>query len=133
MTDGRICQWGFFIFLKIILNDISLKTMYNNPITPNTRPQGGHMNLYLDESGAISPHFTDSFFVIALLCVHDKSTLERAYKRFVSSNYTRLCALDAQKPISKNGKPRKSGSGMFVNGKFKEQIGRASCRERVSA
>ena len=81
------------------------------------------MNLYLDESGAISPHFTDSFFVIALLCVHDKSTLERAYKRFVSSNYTRLCALDAQKPISKNGKPRKSGSGMFVNGKFKELKG----------
>ena len=78
------------------------------------------MNIYIDESGAISPHFANNnFFVIALIHVYNKSALERAYKRFVSSNYARLLELDSKK----NAKPCKSGSKMFINGKFKELKG----------
>lgn len=76
------------------------------------------MNIYIDESGSINNHAPNSkYFVIALLRVTNREALKRAYKRFVSSNYNRLLALD-QRKSSPNAKGK-----MFSNGKFKELKG----------
>ncbi|WP_405726530.1 DUF3800 domain-containing protein [Anaerotignum sp.] len=48
------------------------------------------MNIYIDESGSINNHSPENkFFVIAMVHVKDKRGLEKAYKRFVSSNIAR--------------------------------------------
>ncbi|MFI3205692.1 MAG: DUF3800 domain-containing protein [Clostridia bacterium] len=67
------------------------------------------MNIYIDESGSINNKFpSNKSFIICLLYVHEseKKNLQKAYKRFISSNFAKLQELD-------NGK-------MFLNGKFKE-------------
>lgn len=81
------------------------------------------MNIYVDESGSINNHSANNKdFVIALIHVIDKKSLERTYKRFVSSNYEALKDLDKPK-INNKGKLVKCGNRMFENGKFKELKG----------
>lgn len=76
------------------------------------------MNIYIDESGSINNHAPNNkYFVVALLCVTNRESLKRAYKRFVSSNYNCLLALD-QRKSSPNSKGK-----MFSNGKFRELKG----------
>lgn len=82
------------------------------------------MNIYIDESGSINNHSSNNkYFVIAMIHVKNKKGLERAYKRFVSSNIEKLKALDEERIDYKTGKVLKSGGKMFVNGKFKELKG----------
>ena len=72
------------------------------------------MNIYIDESGSINNKLDiKNDFIIALVNVYEKSKLERAYKRFISSNLKRLDDLD------KKARPRK----MFRDGKFFELKG----------
>lgn len=82
------------------------------------------MNIYIDESGSINNHSPENkYFVIAMVHVKDRRGLEKAYKRFISSNIERLKELDKEKVDPKTGKILKSGGKMFVNGKFKELKG----------
>lgn len=82
------------------------------------------MNIYIDESGSINNRSNGSkYFVIAMIRVTDKKGLERAYKRFVSSNLETLKALDADKVDVKSGKSLKPGGKMFLNDKFQELKG----------
>lgn len=81
------------------------------------------MNIYIDESGSINNHMPNNkYFVIALIYITNKKGLDRAYKRFVSENHTRLKELDAGKSAS-NGSVLKSANKMFVNGRFCELKG----------
>ena len=49
------------------------------------------MNIYIDESGSINKYATnDQYFVVSMIHVLDPVALERAYKRFISSNYEML-------------------------------------------
>lgn len=81
------------------------------------------MNFYIDESGSINNKIpTNKYFVIALVNVLDNEGLNRAFKRFVSSNMNRLKELDEVK-TNRHGKILKSGNKMFCNGKFRELKG----------
>ncbi len=81
------------------------------------------MNIYIDESGSINNHSPNNKnFIIAMIYVTDKKALDRAYKRFVSSNFDRLKELDKPK-INAKGKEIKHGNRMFVNDKFQELKG----------
>ncbi|MBS5662492.1 MAG: DUF3800 domain-containing protein [Clostridium sp.] len=82
------------------------------------------MLIYIDESGSVNNHNSASFpyFVIALVCVKEKDKLQRAYKRFVSSNMSRLRELDDAR-MNASGKVVREGGKMFENGKFKELKG----------
>ena len=56
------------------------------------------MNIYIDESGSINNHIpNNNYFIISLIHVHNKKDLDRAYKRFVSSNLNVLKSLDQEK------------------------------------
>lgn len=69
------------------------------------------MNIYIDESGSINNNLSPNHdFIITLVIPTDKKKLDRAYKRFVSSN------IDSLKQLDKNKK-------MFLNGKFHELKG----------
>ena len=82
------------------------------------------MNIYIDESGSINNHVPNNdFFIISLLYVNDKDKLLRAYKRFVSANYSALKTLDAPKYNTTTGKVLKPANRMFSNFKFKELKG----------
>ncbi|MGI5969759.1 MAG: DUF3800 domain-containing protein [Lachnospiraceae bacterium] len=82
------------------------------------------MNIYIDESGSINNHnYLTPYFVIALVHVTDGEKLIRAYKRFVSSNYSRLQELDADKINPKTGRVTKYGGRMFAKGSFRELKG----------
>lgn len=82
------------------------------------------MNIYMDESGSINKYCTnDSYFVVSMIHVIDSAALERAYKRFISSNYTKLIELDSDKVDELTGRIIKHGGRMFQNGKFKELKG----------
>lgn len=82
------------------------------------------MNIYIDESGSISNNsHNDRYFVIAMIHVINKKGLERAYKRFVSSNLETLKKLDQVKIDKSTGKVLKPGNRMFTNGKFNELKG----------
>ena len=80
--------------------------------------------VYIDESGSINNHNTDSAspFVIALLHVRNKNALHRAYKRFVSANLEELKRLDRDR-CDKNGRVVRQGGKMFQNNKFRELKG----------
>ena len=81
------------------------------------------MNIYIDESGTVNNHNKHfPYFVIALVHVKDKKKLDRAFKRFVAKNYSRLQDLDQPK-YDGNGNIIKPGEKMFENGKFKELKG----------
>ncbi|MDD3416955.1 MAG: DUF3800 domain-containing protein [Lachnospiraceae bacterium] len=81
------------------------------------------MNIYIDESGSINNHSSNNKnFIIALVYVTDKKALDRAYKRFISSNYQKLKELDKPKVNSK-GEIIKPGNRMFINDKFQELKG----------
>ena len=91
------------------------------------------MNIYIDESGSINNHSKhNKFFIIALVHVKDRAGLKKAYKRFVSSNFDRLLALDNDKIDSNTGKIVKYGGKMFTNGRFKELKGSQFDREMKS-
>ena len=77
----------------------------------------------IDESGSINnhPNAPHPYFTIALVRVLSRERLKRLYKRFVSSNLSRLKELDKPKIVS--GKVVKPGSKMFLNGKFHELKG----------
>ena len=63
------------------------------------------MNIYIDESGSINKYATnDQYFVISMIHVLDPVALERAYKRFISSNYEMLLDLDSDKVDDMTGK-----------------------------
>lgn len=82
------------------------------------------MNIYIDESGSINNHtLHNNYFIIALVRPIDKVSLKRAYKRFVSSNYQILQALDQDKYHPKTGLLIKEGGKMFSNGTFLELKG----------
>lgn len=90
--------------------------------------EGQDMNIYIDESGSINnraPH--SKYFVIALLCVKNRESLKRSYKRFVSSNFDILLKLDQRK--SSPGDKRPSKGKMFSDGKFRELKGSQFDRE----
>ena len=75
------------------------------------------MNIYIDESGSINNHTPNNkYFVIALIHPTNKDALKRAYKRFVSSNYNSLLALDKDKFHTVTGQIVKKGGKMFQNG-----------------
>jgi hypothetical protein len=81
------------------------------------------MNIYIDESGSINNHSANNkHFIIAMIYVIDKKALDRAYKRFVSSNFERLKELDKPRKNAK-GEIIKPGNRMFVNDKFQELKG----------
>ena len=82
------------------------------------------MNIYIDESGSINNHVPNNeYFVIAMIHVTDKKGLEKAFKRFVSSNFEELKELDKDKRDATTGKILKAGNKMFVDGKFEELKG----------
>lgn len=82
------------------------------------------MNIYVDESGSICRYsHTESYFVVSMIHVNDPQALEKAYKRFISSNYDKLWELDCDKVDSASGKIIKRGGKMFQHGKFKELKG----------
>ena len=63
------------------------------------------MNIYIDESGSINKYATnDQYFVVSMIHVLDPVALERAYKRFISSNYEMLLDLDSDKVDDMTGK-----------------------------
>lgn len=69
------------------------------------------MNIYIDESGSINNKFNkNKDFIITLIVTTNKKSLERAYKRFISSNLKILKLLDKD-------------NRMFLNGKFHELKG----------
>lgn len=81
------------------------------------------MNIYIDESGSINNHaLHNNYFIIALVRPIDKVSLKRAYKRFVSSNYQILQALDQDKYHPKTGLIIKERGKMFSNGTFEYPI-----------
>ena len=56
------------------------------------------MNIYIDESGSIDRHAAPNHhFIISMIHVHDIDKLSKSFKRFVSSNYSRLLELDEDK------------------------------------
>lgn len=67
------------------------------------------MNIYIDESGSINNKINTDF-IIALVIPIDHKSLERSYKRFVSSNQEILKQVDRE-------------NKMFLNGKFRELKG----------
>lgn len=83
------------------------------------------MNIYIDESGSINNKNgkNKTYFVIAMVRVHDRDRLKRAYKRFVSSNMSRLQELDAPRTDPETGKVIHEGNKMFHAGKFVELKG----------
>lgn len=82
------------------------------------------MNIYIDESGSIDRHApANHHFMIALVHVLDIDKLSKSFKRFVSSNYSRLLELDEDKTDPNTGKILKTGGKMFRNGKFRELKG----------
>ena len=82
------------------------------------------MNIYIDESGSINKYATnDQYFVVSMIHVLDPVALERAYKRFISSNYEMLLDLDSDKVDDMTGKITKHGGRMFRDGKFRELKG----------
>ncbi len=82
------------------------------------------MNIYIDESGSINKYATnDQYFVVSMIHVLDSIALERAYKRFISSNYEMLLDLDSDKVDDMTGKITKHGGRMFRDGKFRELKG----------
>ena len=82
------------------------------------------MNIYIDESGSINNHIpNNNYFIISLIHVHNKKDLDRAYKRFVSSNLNVLKSLDQEKINHHTGKVLKAGNKMFSDGKFVELKG----------
>lgn len=80
------------------------------------------MTLFLDESGSINNTLGDKPFVIAIVCVLDFKRLNTAFKRFVSSNFSRLKELDRDF-LNAGGRLTKKGGQMFHNGKFQELKG----------
>ena len=82
------------------------------------------MNIYIDESGSINNKISahSPFFVISLVHVKEKDKLQRAYKRFVSSNLKRLKELDQDRTDS-HGKIIRKGGKMFDGDSFKELKG----------
>lgn len=87
------------------------------------------MNIYIDESGSINNHSRhEKFFVIALIKVDDKKKVEKAYKRFVSSNIERLKILDKDK-FDENGQIIRESGKMFDGDSFKELKGAQFDRE----
>lgn len=88
------------------------------------------MIIYVDESGSINNHMPNNkYFIIALIKVTNNSSLKRAYKRFVSSNYEVLKELDKDKVNQKTGAIIKEGGKMFLNGSFRELKGSQFDRE----
>ncbi len=82
------------------------------------------MNIYIDESGSINNHVpSNKYFVIAMIRVIDKRGLEKAYKRFISSNLEELRELDREKVDETTGKVLKAGNKMFIDGRFVELKG----------
>ena len=82
------------------------------------------MNIYIDESGSINKYATnDQYFVVSMIHVLDPVALERAYKRFISSNYEMLLDLDSDKVDDMTGKITKHGGRKFRDGKFRELKG----------
>lgn len=82
------------------------------------------MNIYIDESGSINNHSPNNkHFVIALIHATNKDAVKRAYKRFVSSNHSRLQELDQDKYHPETGALLKEGGKMFSNGTFRELKG----------
>lgn len=82
------------------------------------------MNIYIDESGSINNHAnSNKYFIIALVHPTNKAALKRAYKRFVSSNYNALLALDRDKTDQITGEVIRQGGRMFQNGNFHELKG----------
>jgi hypothetical protein len=82
------------------------------------------VNIYIDESGSINKYATnDQYFVVSMIHVLDPVALERAYKRFISSNYEMLLDLDSDKVDDMTGKITKHGGRMFRDGKFRELKG----------
>lgn len=80
------------------------------------------MNTYIDESGSINNKLGEKPFVISLVHVLDFKKLSKVFKRFVSSNISKLKELD--KPfLNKHGICTKNGNQMFHNGKFSELKG----------
>lgn len=91
--------------------------------TPEKR-EVANLNIYIDESGSINRYVAnDAYFVIAMVHVLNPDALERAYKRFISSQYATLIDLDSDKVDDMTGKITKHGGRMFKNGKFKELKG----------
>ena len=87
------------------------------------------MNIYIDESGSINNHSDyEKYFVIAMVRVIDKKTVERTYKRFVSKNLERLKKLDADK-LNNDGEIVRTGGKMFQDDKFIELKGAQFDRE----
>lgn len=76
------------------------------------------MNIYADESGSINNKIGKPF-VIALVHVLDFKKLNTAFKRFISSNMTKLQELDKDF-YNSNGTLTKKGGLMFKDGKFRE-------------
>ena len=92
------------------------------------------MIIYIDESGSINNHSSNNkYFIIALVHVTDKDSLKRAYKRFISSHYERLVALDNDKFHPQTGQLIKSGGKMFSNGSFQELKGAQFDKEMKQA
>lgn len=113
------CRFMLHLFhLKVYL-------IYADLTYAQTKLQRGlYMNIYMDESGSINRYCTcDSYFVVSMIHVLDSAALERAYKRFISSNYTRLIELDSDKVDELTGRIVKHGGRMFRNGKFRELKG----------
>lgn len=82
------------------------------------------MNLYIDESGSINNNsHNNKYFVIAMVHVINKKNLDRAFKRFVSSNIETLKKLDQGKIDTSTGKVLKPENRMFSDGKFEELKG----------
>jgi hypothetical protein len=81
------------------------------------------MKIYIDESGSINNSLPQNKnFVIALVNVTSKTGIDRAYKRFISSNHDRLLELDRAKTNSSGGITRE-GDKMFKDGVFQELKG----------
>ena len=88
------------------------------------------MNIYIDESGSINNRIAHvPYFIVAMVHVMEKDKLNKAYKRFVSSNYDRLLELDKDRMDVKTGKILKPGGKMFDRNGFKELKGMSFDRE----
>lgn len=82
------------------------------------------MLIYIDESGSINNQISSysPYFIVAVVHAINKTGLQRAYKRFVSSNLQELQRLDQDK-TTQDGKIIREGGKMFSAGKFKELKG----------
>ena len=77
------------------------------------------VNLYFDESGSINNKQQDKpYFVICMVRVIDREQLQKAFKRFIAKNITRLKELDAGKKDRYGN--RVGGGKMFKNDVFRE-------------